>query len=68
LEDEAARMDRAGQSITPELLSNIDRAKAQIENLESEIDQRRLEKEETHRQHKTDLEVFRLPECRERVL
>ncbi|MCZ6644517.1 MAG: hypothetical protein O7F71_23325 [Gammaproteobacteria bacterium] len=63
LEDEAARMDRAGQSLTSVVLGNIDRAKAQIENLESDIVQRNVEKEETRRQHAIDLEVFRGPEC-----
>ena len=62
LEDEAARMDRAGQSLTSIVLGNIDRAKAQIENLEGEIAQRNIEKEETRRQHAIDLEVFRRPE------
>lgn len=63
LEEEAARMDRTGQSLTSIVLGNIDRAKAQIENLEGEIAQRKEEKEETRRQHAVDLEVFRLPEC-----
>ena len=62
LEDEAASMDRAGQSLTSIVLGNIDRAKAQIENLESEIAQRNFEKEETRRQHAIDLEVFRRAE------
>ncbi|MCH8142445.1 MAG: hypothetical protein IH908_12705 [Proteobacteria bacterium] len=63
LEEEAARMDRAGQSLTSIVLGNIDRAKAQIENLEGEIAQRKVEKEETRRQHAVDLEVFRRSEC-----
>ncbi len=63
LEEEAARMDRAGQSLTSIVLGNIDRANAQIENLEGEIAQRKVEKEETRRQHAVDLEVFRRSEC-----
>ncbi len=63
LEDEAARMDRAGKSLTGIVLGNIGRAKAQIDNLESEIAQRKVEKEETRRQHAIDLKVFRRPEC-----
>lgn len=63
LEDEAARMDRAGKSLTGIVLGNIGRAKAQIDNLESEIAQKNVEKEETRRQHAMDLEVFRRPEC-----
>ncbi len=63
LEDEAARMDRAGKSLTGIVLGNIGRAKAQIDNLESEIAQKNVEKEETRRQHAFDLEVFRRSEC-----
>ena len=45
------------------MLGNIDRAKAQIEILEGEIAQRKVEMEETQRQHAADLEVFRRSEC-----
>ena len=63
LEERAARIDRAGLSLTHSVLGDIDRAIAQIENLELEIVQRNLEIEETRHKHERDLVMFRRSGC-----
>lgn len=59
LEDRAARIERAGNKITPKLVQNIGTLDEQIKTLESEVAGRQQEKEAERQRHSSDRELFR---------
>lgn len=62
-ETQAAQLDIAGQKIPNALLDNIERAKAQEQNLTDEIDKRFGEKLKLREMHAYDRAVFGLRNC-----
>ena len=63
LEEQAARIERAGNMITPVLLNNLDSTDAQIKKLQLEIRQRIREQQISRDQFSLDLALFRKPSC-----
>jgi len=59
LEDRAARIERAGNKITPKLVQNIETLDDQIQTLEREIASRQDEKETERQRHASDRDLFR---------
>ena len=59
LEDRAARIERAGNKITPQLVQNIDTLEEQIKTLQTEVAGRQEEKEAERQRHASDRELFR---------
>lgn len=62
-EDQAARMERSGNGVTPALMGNLERANNQIENLEQEIAHRSAEQEETQAGYALDRKIFAVEDC-----
>ena len=58
LEDRAARIERAGNTITPKLVQNIETLDEQIQTLELEIANRNEEKEAERQRHASDRDLF----------
>ena len=65
LEDQAARMERSGHGVTAKLMSNIEKARSQIETLEVEVLARRVEQDEARLQFDRDLAVLLQGDCAE---
>ncbi len=63
LEDQAARFERSGHGVTAQLMSNIEKARAQIQTLEVEVLGRRAEQDEARLQFDRDREVLRQGDC-----
>jgi len=63
LETEAARLERAGNSLTGILINNIETTREQIVTLEKEIRQRKREKVQADEEFDRDLEVLRRNSC-----
>ena len=63
LEDQAARFERSGHGVTAQLMTNIEKAKAQIETLEVEVLARRVEQDEARLQFDRDREVLVQGDC-----
>ncbi len=59
----AAQLERSGESLDVSLLQNIERAQAQVVNLEKEIEQRHREQDEAHVRFSKDLALFRQATC-----
>ena len=66
-EQQAARLERNGTGVTAVLVGNIERAKAQIANLEKEIAQRREEQAATRKEYSRDRAIFEVEECEQAV-
>ena len=62
-EQQAARLERNGTGVTAVLVGNIERAKAQIANLEQEIAQRRAEQAATRNEYARDRAIFKVNDC-----
>ena len=58
LEDRAARIERAGNTITPKLVQNIETLDEQIKTLELEVANRNEEKEAERQRHASDRDLF----------
>jgi len=63
LETEAARLERAGNSLTGILINNIETTREQITTLEQEIRQRKREKVQADEEFDRDMEVLRRDSC-----
>ncbi|MEM1230301.1 MAG: hypothetical protein AAGI15_07185 [Pseudomonadota bacterium] len=63
LEEQAARLERNGTGINPALMGNLERAGNQIANLEQEIEQRKVEREETLEGYALDRTIFAFDNC-----
>ena len=59
LETQAARIERSGSKLSPELISNIANLGDQIDNLEAEISQRNNQKDVERERHARDRTLFR---------
>ncbi len=62
-ESTAAQLDIAGKTIPTALLSNIQRAGAQVKNLDDELKLRDQERLDLINQFAYDRDVFQLPDC-----
>lgn len=67
-ETTAAQLERAGRSLDPKLVRNIERARAQARNLEVEIEQRHREQDDARMQFAKDLALFRQASCSDQVV
>ena len=59
LETQAARIERSGSTLSPEMITNIANLGDQIDNLEAEIDQRNTQKDVERDRHARDRVLFR---------
>jgi len=59
LETQAARIERSGSKLSPEIITNIAKLGDQIDNLEAEIDQRNTQKDVERDRHARDRVLFR---------
>lgn len=62
-EDQAARMERSGNGVTPALMGNLERANNQIANLEKEIQHRSAEQDEARDGYALDRKIFAVEDC-----
>ena len=67
LEQRAARVERAGNALGPELLGSIDSAREQITVLEQEIATRRSEQDTARSDYAEERSLFANPECEELI-
>lgn len=59
LETQAARIERSGSKLSPDLVTNIANLGDQIDNLEAEINQRNVQKDVERERHARDRVLFR---------
>ena len=63
--DQAARMERSGNSLTSMIIANIERAKAQVTVLEDSIANRNTEREDIERRFEQERQTFLKGGCAE---
>jgi hypothetical protein len=68
LESTAVQLERAGKTLGPSLVSNIERAQAQAHNFELEIEQCYREQGEARDRFAKDLALFRQATCSDQVV